>query len=62
MLYAPQLSLFPDRETPWCGKSTSGSFVDRTGLMDEYIAEMLQVGLSGIPVDDWIRFFRRFRQ
>ncbi len=34
----------------------------RTGLMDEYIAEMLKIGLSGIPVDDWIQFFRRFRQ
>ena len=34
----------------------------RTGIMDEYIAEMLNLRLSGIPARDWIDFLRRFEQ
>ena len=34
----------------------------RTGLMDEYIAEMLNVELSGIPINDWTEFLQKFRQ
>ena len=34
----------------------------RTGIMDEYIAEMLNLRLSGIPASDWIKFLRRFAQ
>lgn len=44
MLYAPQLSLFPDVETTRCGKSTSGSFVDNMGL----------------PVHRWFRYSAGF--
>ena len=34
----------------------------RTGLMDEYIGEMLDLRLSGIPAGEWINFLRRFEQ
>ena len=34
----------------------------RTGLMDEYIEEMLNLKLSGIPAGEWINFLRRFEQ
>ena len=34
----------------------------RTGLMDEYIEEMLDLRLSGIPAGEWINFLRRFEQ
>lgn len=44
MLYAPRLSLFPDVETPRCGRSTSGSFV----------------GNMGLPVHRWFRYSAGF--
>ena len=34
----------------------------RTGMMDEYIEEMLNLRLSGIPAGEWIDFLRRFEQ
>ena len=34
----------------------------RTGLMNGYIEEMLNIGLSGIPAGEWIDFLRRFEQ
>ena len=34
----------------------------RTGLMNAYIEETLNLRLSGIPVKEWIAFLRRFAQ
>lgn len=34
----------------------------RTGLMDEYIQQSLNLRLSGIPARDWIEFLRKFEQ
>ena len=34
----------------------------RTGLLDEYIEQMLDFRLSGIPAGEWINFLRRFEQ
>ena len=34
----------------------------RTGIMDEYIAEMLRLPLSGIPAKSWIDFLKQFEQ
>lgn len=34
----------------------------RTGLMDDYIEQMLDLRLSGIPAGEWINFLRRFEQ
>lgn len=34
----------------------------RTGIMNDYIAETLNLRLSGIPAKDWIDFLRRFGQ
>ena len=34
----------------------------RTGMMDAYIDETLNLRLSGIPVQDWVDFLRRFEQ
>ena len=34
----------------------------RTGIMDEYIDETLNLRLSGIPANDWIDFLRKFEQ
>ncbi len=34
----------------------------RTGLMDDYIGEMLEMPLSGISVRDWLDFLRQFKQ
>lgn len=34
----------------------------RTGIMDEYIRDMLETPLSGIPASDWIDFLRKFEQ
>lgn len=34
----------------------------RTGLMDKYIENMLNVRLAGIPTGEWINFIRRFEQ
>lgn len=34
----------------------------RTGMMDDYIEEMLNLRLAGIPAGDWIGFLRRFEQ
>ena len=34
----------------------------RTGIMDEYITEMLRLPLSGIPAQSWIDFLKQFEQ
>ena len=34
----------------------------RTGIMDEYIEETLNLRLSGIPAKDWIDFLKQFEQ
>ena len=34
----------------------------RTGMMDEYIEETLNLPLAGIPAKDWIDFLRQFEQ
>ena len=34
----------------------------RTGIMDEYIEEMLAMPLSGIPAQGWIKFLQQFDQ
>ena len=34
----------------------------RTGIMDNYIAEMLSFPLSGIPAKSWIDFLKQFEQ
>ncbi len=34
----------------------------RTGIMDDYVEEMLHLRLSGIPASDWIDFLRNFEQ
>ena len=34
----------------------------RIGIMDEYIAEMLNLPLSGIPAKSWIDFLKQFEQ
>ena len=34
----------------------------RIGIMDEYIAEMLGLPLSGIPAKSWIEFLKQFEQ
>ena len=34
----------------------------RTGMMNEYIEEMLDLRLSGIPAGDWVDFLRQFAQ
>ncbi len=34
----------------------------RTGIMDEYIRETLDLRLAGIPARDWIDFLRKFEQ
>ena len=34
----------------------------RTGLMDDYIQQSLNLRLSGIPARDWIDFLRKFEQ
>ena len=34
----------------------------RTGIMDEYVEETLNLSLSGIPAKNWIDFLRNFEQ
>ena len=34
----------------------------RTGLMDEYVEEILNIRLSGVPAGEWINFLRGFEQ
>lgn len=34
----------------------------RTGMLDDYLAEMMGRRLAGIPVQDWLQFLRRFKQ
>ena len=34
----------------------------RTGIMDEYISDMLDIPLSGIPANAWIEFLKGFEQ
>lgn len=64
----------PERVTPYPSKSDQttdrpesdrgGNFgrLARTGLMDDYISEIMALPLSGIPVKEWTGFLRRFRQ
>lgn len=58
---------YPSKSTQVSDRPASdrgGNFgrLARTGLMDEYIDEMLNVRLSGIPAGEWINFLRRFEQ
>jgi len=34
----------------------------RTGIMDAYLAEMRRTPLAGIPVEEWLRFVKKFKQ
>ena len=44
------MSLYPDR-------GNNFGRLARTGLMDAYIDEMLELPLAGIAAKEWIRFF-----
>ena len=63
----PEARLYPSKSAPVADRPANdrgGNFgrLARTGLMDEYIQEILDVRLSGIPARDWIDFLRRFEQ
>ena len=53
-----------DRISDRPASDSGGNFgrLARTGVMNEYIGEMLDLRLSGIPAGDWIDFLRQFEQ
>lgn len=58
---------YPAKSAPVADRPASdrgGNFgrLARTGIMDAYIDETLNLPLSGIPARDWIDFLRRFEQ
>ena len=63
----PETSPYPSKSDQVADRPTSdrgGNFgrLARTGLMNEYIEEMLNLKLSGIPAGEWIKFLREFEQ
>lgn len=58
---------YPSKSTPVADRPKNdrgGNFgrLARTGMMDSYIAETLDLPLSGIPARAWIDFLRNFSQ
>ncbi len=63
----PSVSPYPSKSDQVADRPNSdggGNFgrLARTGMMDEYIEQTLDLPLSGIPTRDWIDFLRRFEQ
>ncbi len=53
-----------DAVTDRPARDAGGNFgrLARTGIMDEYIAEILSLPLGGIPAKSWIDFLKQFEQ
>ena len=53
-----------DAVTDYPASDGGGNFgrLARTGIMDEYIAETLNLPLAGIPARSWIDFLKQFEQ
>lgn len=65
--YADNAAPYPPKSAPISDRPNSdrgGNFgrIARTGLMDEYLQELLATPLSGIPASEWIGFLRKFGQ
>ncbi len=49
-------------DRPFSDKGRNFGRLARTSIMDEYLHEMRETLLAGIPVDAWLSFLKRFKQ